>query len=187
MTKTKTASPAAVPKAPQVAWSLELPPTFNISRPSFSRLVAAIENLKPEGGEPRCKTVSGTLKDIDEDGIGEWLVLNGKLPNGRLKSCIQTVCLAPGLYFVEAIINYYEDRVTHDYVKAGRKEERGAAIHLSGKGTFRTFENEQLSTMETISIFQKFFENQTLHPDFQWRDIGVEATAFDAKAKRKKR
>ena len=166
---------------------MELPPGLTISRPSLARLVAAIENLKPEGGEPRCKTVKGVLRDIDEDGIGEWLALNGKLPDGRLKNCIQTVCLAPGLYFVEAIINYYEDKVTHDYVKAGRKEEGGVAIHLSGKGAFRTFENEQLATIETISIFQHFFEYQTLHPDYQWRCIDDESAAFDAGVKRKPR
>jgi hypothetical protein len=133
----------------------------------MARLVVAIENLRPDGGWPRCQEIDGELQDIDEEGIGEWFALNGYLPDGRLRYCLQTVCLDAGLYFVEAIINYYEGKVTHDNSKAGRKEPCGAVVHSSGRGCLKTYENEQLSTLEVILIAQHFFEKETLHPDFQ--------------------
>jgi len=161
------------------------PHGIDINAPKLSRLVAAIESLRADGGVACLQDFEGCSRPIEEENRGQWLVLNGYLPNELLKFCLQTVCFTDGLYFVESIINYYEEKVSHDYCKAGRKEPAGAVIHTCGNGHFKIFENEQLTSIEVIEIFRCLLEKQALHSDFVWRSIADEAAAFAASYKKR--
>jgi hypothetical protein len=146
-------SAKAKSKKKALHWTLTFEVGMKVARPTFSRIVSAIENLQSEGEE------------------SNWFVLDANRSTGNLIGFMQTACVEPGLYIAEVSLHLGPDENDFGLWKAGRKEPVGAVVSQGKKGLFKTYENENLATEEVIAIAEHFYSEQKCHPDFQWRSL----------------
>jgi len=79
-------------------WTLKFESGIKVPGPTLKRIVAAIENLQPEG----------TAGD-------EWVILEPTGPNGEFLGFFQTACCEPGVFIGEINLSFSPDGSTFGY------------------------------------------------------------------------
>jgi hypothetical protein len=103
------------------------------------------------------------------DSKNNWMTLSKYSTDAVLLGFGQTRALADG-FIVEIRIENALPR-NLGFWKAGRREPPGELVSQSKEGKFKTFTNEVLSIEDANAIFEHFYRQFELHPDFAWRSI----------------
>ena len=68
------------------------------------------------------------------------------------------------------------------YWRAALNGPSGPIINPGEDGLFQIYQNEFLTTEQTVAIFEYFHSHQECHPDFQWRSLKADLEALNQRA-----
>ncbi len=135
---------------PEGIWSLKFERGEASTTVNLQSIVAGIESL-----------------DADDPNNG-YLVLSKDASDERCLGFAQTG-LTDGYFVVEIRIDKSAD--DFGFWKAGAKQPVRAVVSQARDRCFQTFTNEALGKEEVKAIFEHFYRQFELHPDFAWRSI----------------